>query len=62
MLKVWCSSGNTLNRRRRLVAHADISTSAKYLHVSMRMIQALRSPFDALTLKPLAPSAESGEE
>jgi site-specific recombinase XerD len=36
-----------------LLGHASIETTARYLHVSIRRLQDVRSPFDALTLKPL---------
>jgi site-specific recombinase XerD len=39
-----------------LLGHADIRTTARYLRVSMRRIQAVASPFDALTIQPIGPS------
>lgn len=36
-----------------LLGHVDISTTARYLHVSLQRLQAVRSPFDALQLKPI---------
>jgi site-specific recombinase XerD len=35
-----------------LLGHADIRTTARYLHVSMKRLQAAHSPFDALPLQP----------
>jgi integrase/recombinase XerD len=36
-----------------LLGHADIQTTARYLRVSTRRMQAAPSPFDALELKPI---------
>jgi site-specific recombinase XerD len=36
-----------------LLGHADIRTTARYLRVSTRRIQAVASPFDALTIQPI---------
>jgi site-specific recombinase XerD len=41
-----------------LLGHADIRTTARYLHVSLRRIQAVASPFDALTIQPIHPSED----
>jgi site-specific recombinase XerD len=39
-----------------LLGHADIRTTARYLRVSTRRIQAVASPFDRLTIQPIDPS------
>jgi integrase/recombinase XerD len=39
-----------------LLGHADIRTTARYLRVSVRQIQAVASPFDRLTIQPIEPS------
>ena len=36
-----------------LLGHADIRTTARYLRVSLRRIQAVISPFDRLTIQPI---------
>jgi hypothetical protein len=36
-----------------LLGHADIRTTARYLRVSTRRIQAVASPFDQLTIQPI---------
>ena len=36
-----------------LLGHADIRTTARYLRVSTRRIQAVASPFDALAIQPI---------
>jgi site-specific recombinase XerD len=41
-----------------LLAPADIRTTARYLHVSLRRIQAAASPFDTLTLPLIDPSED----
>jgi integrase/recombinase XerD len=52
-------AGADLRTIQHLLGHADIRTTARYLHVSARMIQAIQSPFDALPLSPLAEEQES---
>jgi integrase/recombinase XerD len=42
-----------------LLGHVDIRTTACYLRVSTRRLQAVTSPFDALAISPLELSAES---
>jgi site-specific recombinase XerD len=41
-----------------LLGPADIRTTARYLRVSRRRIQAVASPFDALTIQPIDPSED----
>jgi len=45
-----------------LLGHADIRTTARYLRVSMRRIQAVASPFDALTIQPIDQSEDNARQ
>jgi site-specific recombinase XerD len=52
-------AGADLRTIQVLLGHADIGTTARYLHVSIQRLQAVRSPFDALQLKPIDQSGDS---
>jgi integrase/recombinase XerD len=45
-----------------LLGHADIQTTAGYLRVSMRRIQAIASPFDALIVQPIDQSEDNARQ
>jgi integrase/recombinase XerD len=45
-----------------LLGHADIRTTARYLRVSIRRIQAVVSPFDALTVQPIDQSEDNARQ
>jgi site-specific recombinase XerD len=45
-----------------LLGHADIQTTARYLRVSIRRIQAVASPFDALTVQPIDQSEDNARQ
>jgi site-specific recombinase XerD len=45
-----------------LLGHADIRTTARYLRVSTRRIQAVASPFDALTIQPIEQSEDDARQ
>jgi site-specific recombinase XerD len=53
-------AGADLRTIQVLLGHADIQTTALYLRVSTKRMQAVASPFDALALKPL--SETEGED
>jgi integrase/recombinase XerD len=45
-----------------LLGHADIRTTARYLHVSLQRLHAASSPFDALQLRPIDSSVPDGRQ
>jgi integrase/recombinase XerD len=45
-----------------LLGHADLQTTARYLRVSTRRIQAVASPFDALTVQPIDQSEDNARQ
>ncbi|HXX14805.1 MAG TPA: site-specific integrase [Candidatus Eremiobacteraceae bacterium] len=56
------NAGADLRTIQVLLGHADIRTTAKYLRVSLQRLQAVHSPFDALSLQPIDGSQENGRQ
>jgi site-specific recombinase XerD len=55
-------AGADLRTIQVLLGQGDIRTTAKYLRLSLQRLQALRSPFDALQLRPIDRSEDDGRQ